>query len=128
MADRAVRLNKAEEWLLAHLEEHIARDGPGSIYVIESGGRHKIGKTRGRERRLLGYKTHSPFPTTVVLCQEAAYYGLAERMLLRRHRGTKVHGEWHELSAEDIDDIRGFLDLFNQRTAQLVLASSVADF
>lgn len=81
-------------------------DGPvaagraGTIYLIEAGGRFKIGITKSMKLRLVTLQTGSPLPLRLVNSAFVVDSAAAERLahgLLARFR---LHGEWFECTEE----------------------------
>lgn len=74
---------------------------PGTIYLIEGGGRYKIGISQGSaKKRLTGLQTGSPVPLRLLHSEIVQDSYAAEQLahgLLRRFR---LHGEWFECTEE----------------------------
>lgn len=82
------------------------RDTRGYVYLLQSGGRFKIGITSHIQRRLKQLRSQQPpFPIELVhfvLCPDPR---LAERALHERFSEARVHGEWFDLSDEKVRNV-----------------------
>ena len=76
----------------------------GYVYIIESQGYHKIGKTRDPRYRTKQYTTENPpsiemsliYTFDVTSCEEV------EKYLHKRFSNKRVRGEWFKLTQEDL--------------------------
>jgi len=75
---------------------------PGYIYLLKSGGLHKIGRAGNFNQRLKFYKTENPFKTEVITQFYVEDSVKTERFLLDAFKNKKVKGEWFNLNDKDI--------------------------
>lgn len=90
------------------------------VYFMYSGGRIKIGYSRGTEGRLKTLKTSGPFPPVIILVMHGTMGDEAD--LHVRFHDSRLHGEWFVLSK----DMRTYLRarLCDQGRAALELAEA----
>lgn len=74
--------------------------GPGFIYVLEAGGRHKIGYSTRPSDRATDIATSSPYPVECLGWVEGSREDEARWHQQFSHK--RVHREWFELSSHDI--------------------------
>lgn len=86
---------------------------PGYIYVIESQGLHKIGKTKDIANRIKKYITENPHEIKLVSKFNVSDYTEAEKILLDAFKGKKVMGEWFNLGKEDVKSIKSLLKKYS---------------
>jgi len=87
------------------------RNEHGFVYLIHSeNGLHKIGKARRVSKRLESFETAYPDKLTLIHSFESWGYSDAEEILHKRYDEKNIHGEWFQLTQEDIDDIRSIKD------------------
>jgi hypothetical protein len=92
-------------------EYHGIKNEHGHVYLIHSeNGLHKIGKARVVSKRLESFNTAYPDKLTLIHSFESYGYSDAEAVLHFRYNEKNVHGEWFQLTQEDIDDIKSIKD------------------
>jgi len=74
----------------------------GYIYLLESGGLYKIGRTANFQRRMVTYKTESPLPVKVISSFHTSDTIEAEESLLEEFKEKRERGEWFALDDKDI--------------------------
>ncbi len=83
----------------------------GYIYIMECGGKYKIGNSKNVERRKKQLD-HRPFPVQIVYkspeLKDVIYY---ERELHEVFENKKISGEWFNLDTRDIEIIKCNLEL-----------------
>ncbi len=79
----------------------------GYVYLLEGGGHYKIGRAKNPHNRSETIGTQLPYPVTLIHVVECADYEDYERSLHRRFAEKRLHGEWFDLSPEDIAYIQG---------------------
>jgi len=79
-------------------------------YVIEAGGRYKIGWTRDLAGRLQALQIGNPNELTVCLQGTTPYARELERYLKRHFASQRLRGEWFTLSADDLAWIQALPD------------------
>lgn len=77
---------------------------PG-VYVIESNGLYKIGKSESLGRRLIMLELTIPCRMDVVCCFVSEHLDAIERSLQLRYWDKVHHGEWFELTPADVEEI-----------------------
>ena len=88
-------------------KERKAENKRGFIYVIESGGLYKIGKTNNPKDRVKAYKTENPHGITCHLMISVNNYSKKETELLKHFKDKLVVGkEWFNLVPSDIQTIK----------------------
>jgi hypothetical protein len=75
------------------------------LYVFESCGLHKIGVTDDPGQRLFKLALQAAAAITPVMLFECANAGRVELMLHAAFAAKRRHGEWFELSADDLADV-----------------------
>jgi hypothetical protein len=78
----------------------VRRVDPGYIYILENGGRYKIGKSTGTERRLRAAKTWLP---DMKLVGFKPFWGMShhERCLHTGFARYWYSGEWFDFAGDD---------------------------
>ncbi len=79
---------------------------PGFVYVIKSSYGYKIGKTVNMKDRTRLFGVKLPFPISI---EHYAYfddYSLAEREFHRVFHTKRLEGEWFDLNAQDLAQIK----------------------
>jgi hypothetical protein len=79
---------------------------PGHIYVLESPYGYKIGKTINLSERTRLFAVKLPFPNSLVHHFRADDYTAAERGLHLKYADKRLEGEWFDLTAADLADLR----------------------
>lgn len=98
---------EAYEWELLPKQE----DPAGYVYLIhddELSGRYKIGYTNHPRRRFKEFYTATSVKTKVVHVIETYDAPALERMLHQRYAGNRKKGEWFDLSATEVKEIRNW--------------------
>lgn len=83
----------------AHIE-----DAETFLYVLESGGRVKIGIAKDVEERRINLEFGCPFPVATICQRRFSSRTLArraERFLHSKFDDCRTHGEWFQMSPED---------------------------
>lgn len=75
----------------------------GHVYVIECGGYYKIGFSRNPANRARQLQAGCPFRLHLVGCVSAPM--TAETQLHNTYADKRIHGEWFQLTPEDVGDI-----------------------
>ena len=91
----------------------------GTVYLLESGGRYKIGVTRNLKRRLhqLSGK-QAAFPIRLVHSVDGDGYEAFESSLHDLFDDERCHGEWFELSDEDVAEAVQYMNSWASGGAQ----------
>lgn len=85
--------------------------GSGCVYLLESGGRYKIGISRDVMKRLAQLRAgQSPFPITLVHSVEGYGYVEFEGRLHKQFAHARVRGEWFALTESDLADVLKAMD------------------
>lgn len=85
-----------------------ARDRAGYVYLIQSPtGKHKIGRTVNPADRMKTFTVKLPFEVAYVCVIATEDMYALERTLHRKFKNQRVNGEWFDLSADDIEYIKG---------------------
>lgn len=85
---------------------------PGYVYVLESGGRYKIGQTKDFEVRFKTLGKASPYPVNVISTTKVRDMTQAERHLHDIFFGKRINGEWFNLDEADLTSIQHYLKPF----------------
>ena len=80
------------------------------VYFIRAIGtnRIKIGYTTNIEKRLLAYKTHSPFEVKLERCIELGSIEKEkqlEKELHKKYSEQRLHGEWFAIGSEAVNNV-----------------------
>ena len=78
----------------------------GVVYIVECGGRYKIGKTQNLPFRFAHFTIVLPFEPTLIHLIASDNITQTERDLHVKYKGKRVRGEWFDLTQEDIDRIK----------------------
>lgn len=81
----------------------VPHDAPGFIYIMESGGFHKIGWSQRPPTRLKHIQSANPVPVTLVGVIEGSLVNEGEWHQAFAHK--RVRGEWFSLTEEDISHV-----------------------
>ena len=81
-----------------------AYNTPGYIYIVYSIGRYKIGFSITPQKRVR--QIQSPYPVDLICIIQTDDMLSLENKLHARFDHARKHGEWFELSDEDIDEIK----------------------
>lgn len=84
------------------------------VYLLEAGGRYKIGITMDLRQRFMSVIGVCPFQLNLVWFLETAHSRMAERILHNIFRLKRIHYEWFELDENDVNrikDIKCFEDI-----------------
>lgn len=83
----------------------------GHIYIMECGGKYKIGNSKNVERRKKQLD-HRPFPVQIIYkSPELENVIEYEKELHEVFENKRISGEWFDLDAKDIDIIKSNLEL-----------------
>ncbi len=74
----------------------------GTVYLLRSGLRFKIGSTRRPEERIGELASQSPHPVELIHKIETDDPSGIEAYWLNRFKDKRKHGEWFELKASDV--------------------------
>lgn len=74
----------------------------GTIYVIASGGRYKIGRTTQLGARMRAFRTSTPLPVELVCSFAVPDTAVAEQEWHAVFAAKRLSGEWFALDAEDL--------------------------
>lgn len=85
------------------------------LYVIKSLNYYKIGICKSIKHRLLGLAVANPFGLEVVYLYDTLKAKHVELTLHRHFGHRRVHGEWFELSLEDIESIPALVTQASRR-------------
>jgi hypothetical protein len=87
---------------------HFFGVGRGFVYFIEAASErlYKIGQTGNARKRVSSIQTSSPVPLRLVLLIETDSRRTLEKRYHHRFAMDQVRGEWFELHAEDIYEVR----------------------
>lgn len=79
----------------------------GFIYLVSAKGanRYKIGLTTNIERRFKRLEQQAPFPLVLIHFFATSDCLTSESALHQRFASSRVHGEWFELTDEDVKEI-----------------------
>lgn len=75
---------------------------PGFTYLVQAGGRYKIGKATDVAKRIKSLQTGSAEEIRLVHTIPTQRVELAEKQLHARFKGKRERGEWFDLSADDV--------------------------
>ena len=90
----------------------------GHIYIMECGGKYKIGLSKNVERRKKQLD-HRPFPVEIIYkSPELENVIDYERELHEVFDDKRISGEWFDLDEKDIDIIKNHLELAKQEEEQ----------
>lgn len=84
--------------------QEVVTDGGKCVYLIRGGPLTKIGTAIDPDQRLRTLRGGSPTPLELLYTFAGSYR--AERVLHTRYKHKRCHGEWFELSDQDIEDIK----------------------
>ena len=103
-----VHLTKGEK---AECQEHATIAKPGTIYVIKGADLFKIGATtKSVEQRMRQLQVGSPVLLSLCLSYYCDDVYASERKLHKHFAGRRHHGEWFDLSDEDVEFIERLLN------------------
>jgi len=76
----------------------------GYVYIIHGveTNYYKIGKTKVPDQRILQISPKTPFPIRYVMIYPTYFMSEAEKYLHKRFQEQRTHGEWFELTLNDI--------------------------
>lgn len=80
-----------------------------AVYLVEGGGRFKIGISADPAARLASLQTGSPFLLRLVCSREFADAAAVERELHMRMGAHRIHGEWFDLPPRALADVQAVL-------------------
>jgi hypothetical protein len=80
----------------------------GWVYLLESGGLYKIGRTWALPARLQAFRTQVPQPVVLIHALETARPEAMEHMWHQHFADRRRHGEWFELTADDVETFRQY--------------------
>lgn len=78
----------------------------GFIYLIESGGLYKLGRTRRLESRMSTYRTENPHGITFLSSKEVHDYVKYEKRLLEKYKEYQHRGEWFAFPDEILEEVK----------------------
>lgn len=81
----------------------------GHVYLVECDGRHKIGKAKKVSNRVGHFDTIYPKPVTLVAHARFDDMDGMERHLHAKYADRRIHGEWFDLSPEQVDEVKAAL-------------------
>lgn len=81
------------------------RAAPGFVYLIEAGGRYKIGVAGDITKRMSAIATSSPFPIELIHSVHLASPYTLESQLHRFCNSERVHREWFALDDNLVDQV-----------------------
>lgn len=76
------------------------------VYVVESAGRYKIGRTKNFENRLRGLQSSNPYPIQTVHLIFTDLFIDVEAALHNIFEDSREQGEWFNLSVREIAQIK----------------------
>tara|TARA_R110000796_G_C14424314_1_gene420331 strand:+ start:143 stop:610 length:468 start_codon:yes stop_codon:yes gene_type:complete len=83
-----------------------------SIYIIEVGGKFKIGYTSNFNIRIKKYKTHNP-DFRIVICVRSESAFTLEVALHERYKDFNISGEWFDLSKDQLVECLSIINNVN---------------
>jgi hypothetical protein len=101
MRDEEVRARDADE--VEQRQKMKQKVRPGYIYILESAGLYKIGRTKNLRQRVRHYETHSAGKITVLRSYQVKDDENAERILHEHFDQVRTHGEWFALENSERD-------------------------
>jgi hypothetical protein len=84
--------------------------GPGYVYLLESGGVYKIGRSNTPGRRIAQISPVMPYSLNVICTIFSEEHEVLEAELHERFRDVRLNGEWFDLTEEDVNYIRGLAE------------------
>jgi hypothetical protein len=102
---------KIEEIREIQEQEFTAMEDGGFVYLLESGGRYKIGETTTPAKRILQLKTSSPFVVRVLMCRYFFKRMEVEKLLHSYFTVKRVKGEWFALEDKELNEAVSLLRL-----------------
>lgn len=87
----------------------------GFVYLIKCGPRFKIGITNDLQRRMDQLRGQSPYPLEIVHSVKGTNNSKKEADLHRQFASLRVHGEWFDLSADQVAEIIESLNEWQQK-------------
>ena len=84
-----------------------AQEPDGVIYLMESDGYYKIGRTINLDNRFgkIPKATDNPHPIVLVYSKEVRGYILAEEKLQAMFADFRVRGEWFKFTKKQVDEV-----------------------
>ena len=82
---------------------------PGYIYLLESNGKYKIGRSRDIKSRILSYKTQNPFGIRIITTKYVNDYIFSEKHILSLFPKKRIFGEWFSLSKDEVGSITNII-------------------
>lgn len=89
----------------AHNIVNQQRRDQGYVYLIKCGPRYKIGITKDMARRMDQLRGQSPYPLEVIHSARGHNNAGKEATLHRQYGDLRVHGEWFELTSDQVAEI-----------------------
>lgn len=80
--------------------------GPGYVYLLESGGLYKVGRSTRPDKRIAQISPVMPHPVNVICTVYSEEHEVLEAELHERFRDVRLNGEWFNLSSENVDYIK----------------------
>jgi hypothetical protein len=89
------------------LQQKVSRIYPGYVYLIGNSNNkiYKIGKSRQPKERYKAVATKLPFPVKIIHVIGGDDIEKAEKLLHNTFAKKRTHGEWFELSDDDVNQI-----------------------
>lgn len=82
----------------------------GFVYLIESGGAYKIGKSKSLTSRAYQFAATMPHRVTLIHSIESDNYGDIETELHEHFQDKRLNGEWFALSSDDVEYIKAITE------------------
>lgn len=81
----------------------------GCVYLVKLGKHYKIGISKNPKDRLKEF-TLLPYELEEIIVKEVNNYELVEEKLHTKYKDFRVRGEWFELSLEQVEEIKQYLE------------------
>ena len=100
-----------KESLIEKKEEIIneKKEKEGLVYIIESEGFYKIGRTKDIKARCRQYMVENPHPMKILFSIKVKDCFETEKKLLELYKSKRHRGEWFKLSKTDTKIIKNYL-------------------
>ena len=99
-------IKKNHEYAKSHAnQEPKIPDRIGFVYIVETGGYHKIGRTNNIDARIATYIAENPLEIKVIAKYKVKDNIVAESKLLKAFEGKKYRNEWFKLEENDLKNI-----------------------
>lgn len=95
----------------------------GYVYIVESMGLHKIGKSNDPRRRIIELNQTNCSEINKVGCFKVKNATTTEKMIHKKYKQYKHHGEWFKLTISQVEEIIIFcksrkFDISENKTAE----------